>query len=188
MRSRSRRGAPRVVSDSFGNPMTDRLEVVLRVVLIGVGATAAIDLWNTFLGRAFGVRSLDYRMLGRWIGHLPRGRVVHDSIGKAAPVPGELVIGWTAHYLIGITFAALLVAVWGLEWARRPSPLPALVVGLATIVAPFFILQPGMGLGVAASKTPRPNTARLKSLGTHLVYGVGLYVTALLTATLIPGR
>jgi len=167
--------------------VSDRLELVLRIAVIGIGATAAIDLWNAFLRRAFGVRSLDYRMLGRWIGHLPRGRFVHQSIAKSAPVPGERVAGWTAHYLIGITFAALLVAIWGREWVRRPSLLPALLVGLATIVAPFFILQPGMGLGVASSKTPKPNTARLKSLGTHLVYGLGLYVTALLAASLLRG-
>ena len=158
----------------------------MRVALIGIGATAAIDLWNFFLKRAFGVQSLDYRLLGRWIGQLRHRRFVHESIAKASPVRGELVIGWTAHYLIGISFAALLLAIWGLDWARRPSLFPALFVGLATVVAPFFILQPGMGAGIASSRTPRPNVARLKSLATHLVYGLGLYATALLTAMLIP--
>lgn len=166
--------------------MTEQIEFVLRSVLIGVGATAAIDVWNFFLRRVFGVRSLDYRMLGRWIGHLPRGEIVHDSIAKATSIRGELAIGWIAHYLIGETFAALLVAIWGLEWARSPSLLPALLVGLVTVVAPFFVLQPGMGAGIAASKTPNPNVARLKSLATHLVYGIGLYGTAVLTAALLP--
>jgi hypothetical protein len=76
--------------------------------LIGLGATAAIDLWAIFLKRAFGVLSLDYRLFGRWIGHLPGGRFMHENIAKASPVPGELIIGWNAHYLIGITSAALL--------------------------------------------------------------------------------
>jgi hypothetical protein len=41
-------------------------------------------------------------------------------------------------------------------------------------------MQPAFGLGVAASKTPNPNKARLKSLMTHTVFGVGLYVWAYL--------
>jgi hypothetical protein len=166
--------------------MSENLEYVLRAGLIGIGATAAMDLWAIFLKRAFGVFSLDYRLLGRWIGHIPNGRLIHETIAKASPVPGERVVGWSAHYLIGITFAALLLAIWGLEWARAPSLFPPLFIGTVTIIAPFFILQPGMGAGVAASKTPKPNVARLKSLGTHSVYGLGLYGAAWLTATLIP--
>jgi hypothetical protein len=166
--------------------MNETLEFVLRTGLIGIGATAAMDLWAIFLKRAFGVLSLDYRLFGRWIGHLPSGRFIHENIAKASPVRGELMIGWGAHYLIGITFAALLLALWGLRWARSPSLFPALFIGIVTIVAPFFMLQPGMGAGIAASKTPKPNIARLKSLGAHSVYGFGLYGAALLTAMLIP--
>jgi hypothetical protein len=126
-------------------------------------------------------------MLGRWIGHFPQGRFVHDNIAKASPVPGELAIGWAAHYAIGVAFAALLLAIFGLDWARQPTPLPALAVGLATVAAPLFVMQPGMGMGIAASKTPNPATARLRSLVVHAVFGVGLYVSALLVATVIGG-
>jgi hypothetical protein len=58
-----------------------------------------------------------------------------------------------------------------LEWVRHPTVAPALIIGVGTIVAPFFLMQPGMGAGVAASKTPRPNVARLRSLITHAIYG-----------------
>ncbi|MDO9126054.1 MAG: DUF2938 family protein, partial [Parvibaculum sp.] len=40
----------------------------------------------------------------------------------------------------------------------------------------------GMGAGIAASKTPKPNAARLRSLVSHTVFGIGLYVAALLVA------
>jgi DUF2938 family protein len=164
--------------------MSEGLQFVIDGVLIGVGATAVLDLWNALLKRLFGIPSLNLAMLGRWIGHLPRGRFVHDKIADSSPVPGELLIGWTAHYSIGVSFAILLLAVCGLNWARHPTPLPALVVGLVTVIAPFFILQPGMGAGIAASKTPNPNAARLKSIASHTVYGIGLYVAALVTALL----
>jgi hypothetical protein len=55
------------------------------------------------------------RCLGRWIGHFPRDQFVHDSIGKAAALRNERIIGWSAHYAIGVLFAAVLVAVWGLN-------------------------------------------------------------------------
>jgi hypothetical protein len=83
-----------------------------------------------------------------------------------------------AHYSIGIAFAFLLLAVWGLDWARSPTILPPMLIGLGTIVAPWFILQPGMGAGIAGSKTPDPRAARLRNLATHTVYGIGLFVTA----------
>lgn len=166
--------------------MSNAAEIVVRTVLIGAGGTACMDLWAVFLRRAFGVRSLDYALLGRWIGHFPRGRFAHESIAAAAPVRGERVLGWAAHYTIGITFAAALLAIWGLSWARSPTPMPAIVVGVATLAAPLFVMQPCMGLGIAASRTPRPNLARLKSLGTHLVYGLGAYGAAALTAAMLP--
>ena len=165
--------------------MNEGPEIVVRAALIGIGATVVLDLWNAFLKRLLGVPSLNLGMLGRWFGHFPRGRFVHDNIAEASPVRGELVIGWSAHYAIGITFAALLLAIWGLAWARHPTPLPALVVGLVTLVAPFFLMQPGMGMGIAASKTPRPNAARLKSIVSHTVYGICLYGSALLSALLV---
>ncbi|MFI5237550.1 MAG: DUF2938 family protein, partial [Ignavibacteriales bacterium] len=40
--------------------------------------------------------------------------------------------------------------------------------------------QPSFGFGIASSKLPHPNLLRLKSLSTHLIYGIGLYVSAIL--------
>jgi Protein of unknown function (DUF2938) len=111
---------------------------------------------------------------------------MHESMGKAPPVRGELLIGWAAHYSIGITFAALLLATFGLRWARSPSLLPALFIGIVTVLAPLLVLQPAMGAGIASSRTATPVFNSLKSLLTHTVYGFGLYLAALTTASLIP--
>lgn len=166
--------------------MAAEVEFVVRSVLIGGGATVLMDLWLLVLRRGFGVRTLDYAMLGRWLGHIPRGTWVHANIAQAAPVPGELSLGWCAHYAIGVTFAAVLLAISGLEWARSPSLAPAMAVGLATVAAPFLVLQPALGAGIASSKVPNPNAARLRSVLTHAVYGLGLYASARLWAALIP--
>jgi hypothetical protein len=160
------------------------MEMIVRAIAVGIGATLVMDAWAILLRRGFGVRSLDYAMVGRWLGHMPAGRFAHESIAAAAAVPGERVIGWTAHYATGILFAALLLAACGGEWARQPTAGPALLAGLLTMAAPLFLMQPGMGLGVAASKTPHPNVARLRSLATHIVFGTGLYVSAWVLARL----
>jgi len=165
--------------------MNAGIELVVWSCLIGGGATVLMDAWLLFLRRGFGVRTLDYAMLGRWLGHIPRGTWAHESIAKAAPVPGERVLGWCFHYAIGVTFAALLLSVKGLGWARSPSLLPALLVGVGTVAAPLFVLQPALGAGVASSKAPDPNAARLRSLLTHTVYGLGLYASARLWSALL---
>lgn len=164
--------------------MNTATESALRSVLIGAGATLTIDLWAAILGR-FGIPSLRFELLGRWIGHLPHGRWMHASIGRSEPVRGELWIGWAAHYAIGVTFAALLLATFGLDWARSPTPGPALLVGVVTVLAPWLVLQPALGAGIASSKTPAPLFNSFKSLATHTVFGIGLFLAAHATNALI---
>ncbi|MFO1362833.1 MAG: DUF2938 domain-containing protein [Burkholderiales bacterium] len=149
------------------------------ILFIGAGATLATDLWTMARARLFGVPAPDWGLVGRWFGHMARGRFRHERIAAARPVHGERLIGWTAHYLIGIAFAGALLAIWGFAWARQPTLAPALAVGFVTVAAPFLLMQPGMGAGVAARRTPRPNAARLQSLFTHAVFGLGLYAAAI---------
>ncbi len=138
-----------------------------------------MDLWNLFLKRTFGIPSLNYCLLGRWLRHMPRGTFRHASITAAPQKSFECTVGSIAHYTIGIVFALVFVVLTSGDWLARPTLLPALLYGIGTVVFPFFIMQPSFGLGIAASKTPNPAQARLKSLMTHTVFGVGLYVCAL---------
>jgi hypothetical protein len=153
------------------------MEYVVCAVLIGAGATLVMDLWGIVRKRLLGIPAPDYGLVGRWLVYLTRGRFRHDSIAASPAVEGEGVIGWAAHYLIGIAYAALLLAIWGFAWVRHPTIGPALLVGIGTVVFPLFLMQPGMGAGIAASRTPRPNAARVQSLVTHAVFGVGLYAS-----------
>jgi hypothetical protein len=156
------------------------LEVIGRSLAIGIGATALLDLWALFLNRAFGIPLANWAMVGRWFAYLPRGRFMHDTIADTPPVSNELAIGWIMHYLIGALFAAIIILVWGLDWARNPTLLPALTVGVVTVGCGWFILQPGMGFGLAASKRPNANQVRLIGLINHVVFGLGLWLAALL--------
>ena len=158
---------------------------IVGAIAIGVGATLVMDLWNLFLDRTFGIPSLDYCLLGRWLRHMPGGTLRHASIAAAPRKPLECTFGWIAHYSIGVVFALVFVFLASGDWLARPTLVPALLYGVGTVVFPFFILQPSLGLGIAASRAPRPSRARLKSLVTHTVFGVGLYVCALGTAEII---
>jgi hypothetical protein len=158
----------------------------MSAIAVGVGATLVIDLWNGLLKRTFGIASLDYCLLGRWVRHMPDGTLRHASIAAAAPKSFECAVGWIAHYGIGVMLALVFVALTSGDWLAHPTVLPALLYGVATVVFPFFILQPALGLGVAASRTPNPMQARLKSLGTHIVFGAGLYLCALGVRQVLP--
>lgn len=167
--------------------MSGQLQHVITAVAMGTGATLVMDSWNLFLKRTLGIASLNYCLLGRWVRHLPSGTFVHRSISQSAPQRFECVVGWLAHYSIGIALAVLFVRIISDDWLARPSAMPALLYGIATVVFPFFILQPAIGLGLASSRAANPTKARIKSVATHVVFGAGLYVSALLATYLTRG-
>lgn len=153
-------------------------QLLIRVLGIGIGATVLLDVWLMLL-RRWGVPTLNFALLGRWVGHLPRGRWRHPSIGAALPVRHELALGWVSHYAIGVMFAALLVVWAGERWLQHPEPVAAVLLGLATAVAPLFLMQPAMGAGVAGRRTGVVWKNVLRALANHLVFGLGLYLAAL---------
>lgn len=157
--------------------MAGIIEFAGEAILLGAGATAILDLWSLARARFSAAPLPDYGLVGRWLAYLPQGRFFHCPISVTQKVGQENLIGWTAHYLIGMGFAAILLAVFGQNWLRHPTPLPALIVGIASVAAPFLLMQPAMGLGFAASNTPNPAKARLRSLVTHIVFGISLYAT-----------
>jgi hypothetical protein len=161
---------------------------ILTAIAIGLGATLVMDLWNLFLKRAFGIPSLSYCLLGRWIGHMPSGKVRHASIAAAPAVRFECTIGPIAHYAIGVMLAIGFILIASPAWLARPTFLPALLYGVVTVVFPFFLMQPSFGLGIASARTPHPARARLKSLMTHTVFGAGLYLGALGMRYLLGGQ
>ena len=147
------------------------MATLIDTVLVGIVATALMDIWGVVRHPLLGWSRPDYRLIGRWFAYMSRGRFRHAPITASAPLKGERLIGWTAHYLIGITFAALLVVVWGNAWLERPTLGPALLVGIVTVIAPLFLMQPAMG-------APRTLRSVLQSLISHTIFGLGLYGAA----------
>ena len=161
--------------------MTLPLQEFTLAMLIGIGATAVMDAWLLLL-KHLGVPTLNFAFIGRWVGHLFRGQFAHAAIAKAVPIRGELAWGWLTHYAVGMAFATVLVGLQGADWVRSPTLLPALAVGVCTVAAPLLVMQPAMGSGFAASRTPTPLKNCLRSLANHTVFGFGLYLSALAIA------
>jgi len=148
------------------------------ILLAGAGATAWTDLWSLVRRRMFGTPLPNFGLVGRWIAHMARGRFRAAPIAGVPPVRAEGAIGWITHYVIGMAFALLLPAFWGRDWILHPTLLPALIVGIVTVAAPYFVMQPAMGLKPSAS-------ARLHSLITHAMFGLGLYLAGMVVSSLL---
>ena len=154
------------------------MEIIVRAALVGIGGTIVLDLYAAVLQRLFGIPGTNWQMVGRWIGYMRKGQFVQPAIGKAAPVPGEHALGWAFHYVIGIGYGLLLAAIWGADWFERPGIAEPLILALVLLVLPWFAMMPGLGLGPAGSRTPKPNVTRLKSVVGHSAFGTGMYLTA----------
>ena len=156
------------------------MELLLIGALMGIGGTAAMDVWAWGLSRFAGQAFPNWAMPGRWLAHAVRGRVWHDDIGASAVVEGELRLGWAFHYGVGLIYGVIFLLLAGAGWLAVPAFLPLWLFSLATIAAGWFLLQPGMGLGWAAAKTPNPWKARIMGLVAHTAFALGMWGVALL--------
>lgn len=155
-------------------------DILWRGIVIGIGATVLMDIWAIVLNRFFGQAPANWAPVGRWFYHLKNGKVFHDSIGNAVPYEHELALGWISHYVTGIVYGLALALIMGQPWLAAPTFIPAWILGIVTVGAGWFLLQPGLGIGWAASKTANPNKVRVMNLIAHTVFALGLYGTALL--------
>lgn len=158
------------------------MELLLKGIAIGIGATVLMDLWAVFLWKVAGQARPNWAPVGRWFWHLKNGTVFHDDISRAEPYGHELALGWIGHYAVGILYGVILALLAGSAWFAAPTFLPAWILGIVTVGAGWFLLQPGLGIGFAASKLPNANTVRVLNLVSHTVFALGLYGTALLLA------
>lgn len=156
--------------------------LVLAGALMGLVATAAMDVWALLLNRFAGQDLPNWALVGRWLRRLGDGVVFHDDIATAEPYARELALGWVGHYAIGIVYGIVFALIAGPDWLAAPTFVPAWIFAILTVAAGWFLLQPGLGLGWAASKTAAPGKVRALNLVAHTVFGVGLWLTALALA------
>ena len=158
------------------------MSAILAGTLMGLVATALMDVWALVLNRVAGQNLPNWALVGRWFRHLGEGKIFHDDIAKAEPYERELALGWIGHYAIGIIYGIVFAILAGPVWLAAPTFLPAWIFAILTVAAGWFLLQPGLGLGWAASKTANPGKVRALNLVAHTVFGIGMWGTALALA------
>jgi len=151
------------------------MEVVIKIVAIGIFATVIMDIWATFSNRILKFPRTNWAMVGRWLGHIPNGKFIHKPISSSPEIKYENILGWAFHYFVGVIYAAFYVVmvIWAFE--GNSWLLNAWFFGLVTILSPWFILQPALGLGICAVKAAKPNMVRLQNFAIHSIFGIALY-------------
>ena len=151
--------------------------MVGEVVVIGVIATLVMDLWQRLL-QAIGIPTGSWGLVGRWVAGLPRGILVHRPITASPAVQNEVAIGWAFHYAVGIAYAALYLVILKFGFGSKPTLGSALLFSIALLAVPWFVMQPALGMGFMAARTPKPATVRAVNVSVHAVFGLGLYLGA----------
>ena len=151
------------------------MEQVFRTLVMGISATLAIDLWATCANRILGWPRTNWGLVGRWIGHMRDGQFTHASIGSSPAIAHESILGWVFQYVVGCVYAALYLTYVSTAQVGQPTLVSAVLFGLVTILSPWLLMQPALGLGICASKAPRSNLVRLQNLIIHVVCGLTLY-------------
>jgi len=152
-----------------------KMELMIKVLLVGIFSTVIIDIWATISNRLLKLPKTNWTMVGRWLGHIPKGKFTHNPVSSSPKIKHEHIIGWIFHYFIGVIYAAIYVAivVWGLS--NDSSLLTAWFFGLFTLLSPWLILQPALGLGFFAVNSPNANKVRLQNIALHSIFGIALY-------------
>ena len=158
------------------------MDGIVTGILMGLGGTIAMDAWSWALARLGVAPFPNWAMPGRWLAHIPRGRIFHDDITQAGGVSGELELGWGLHYAVGIIYGVVFALAAGAGWRGAPSFPPLWIYSIVLVGAGWFLLQPGMGLGIAASKTPKPWKVRILNIIAHTVFALGMWGGALVAA------
>jgi hypothetical protein len=82
----------------------------------------------------------------------------------------ERAVGWIAHYVVGVIYAALYLALVWFVLGTGPTQSTAVGFGAVTVIAPWFLMQPGMGLGVLARRAPSGRRSRPWSVEPRCVW------------------
>jgi len=147
----------------------------VAAAVTGILATIGLDIWAAFVKHVLRLPTANWAMVGRWIGHMTGGTFAHRHVADAEPVRHELAIGWLTHYGVGVVYGLVYALIVQLLPAGRPTLLSALMFALATLAAPWLLMQPAMGAGTFASRLPRPNVVRTVNVSMHLAFGLCLY-------------
>src|SRR5215471_18272681 len=155
--------------------MTSRL--FIAGVIVGVLATVTMDA-VAVIGLRLGIAGRGPRrtgpdLIGRWVGYLLKGKFKHTDILQTPPLRGELLLGFVAHYSIGIVLTLVYLGLLAVAHAT-PTTRSAILYGTATTVFPWFLMFPSQGMGWLGRDAPGDGHLARVSLFNHIMFGLGI--------------
>ena len=136
-----------------------------QALCLGVGATVIMDIWLLIL-KIFKIPTLNFSFLGRWVGWIFQGKLIHQSIAQSPQIQGEYLLGWITHYSVGIIFALSFLVIVGSDWLIHPQFYSALIFGVVTVLIPFLLCNRPWVV-VLLRQNPAPFSELSKSLLNH---------------------
>jgi hypothetical protein len=152
------------------------MNLILMVLTVGIFGTVVMDILNLFFARIGIISKIEVNAIGRMAVGWTHGRFFYKHPSEMDEVAHEVLIGYIAHYSIGIGLAIPYIFGWDILIGGNPSLIYAIVYGIATTVASWFFVYPTMGLGAFGLKSPEGFRAAFSSLANHLFYGLGLAI------------
>lgn len=154
----------------FASPFT--------VLVTGLSGATAADFGRAAYQWVTGFPPVNWSVTGRWFLMVLGGQPYVPDIGAAPSLPNELLAGHLAYYTIAVVFAGVYLTLLKLM-RREPTLWNGLLFGWVTMVFPFLVQMPLMGMGVLASAAATPGLIIGRTLVHHSSFGLGLAVGAL---------
>lgn len=149
---------------------------IIAIIIVGVVATATLDVWQQIYRMLTGMPITNWAMIGRWAAYIPKGQLVHEDIGKTPAVPNEATLGWIVHYAVGIGYAIVYLLLMWFVFQSPPGFVSAMIFGAISVSVTWFVMEPILGAGMMASKTPKPSAVMIQDFTSHLSFGLGLFL------------
>jgi uncharacterized membrane protein YeaQ/YmgE (transglycosylase-associated protein family) len=156
------------------------MDIIITGLVAGVLGTLMMDSLNHLFARIGMISKIDVGVIGRMSAGWARGYFRYRNPAEMVPVAKEKLYGYATHHIIGIGFAVVYVFCWEHMVGGPVSPTWALVYGVFTTLASWFLVYPSMGLGVFGRLSPEGIRTTLSSLANHLFFGVGMAVSIVL--------
>lgn len=151
------------------------MNIFIHSIILGLLSTLIMDLLALLRFHFFQSKSFNYALIGRWTLSLKNFKFLYNNITSSPVVKYEMIVGWLLHYAIGVSlsFIYLQTPIFN----EQPNIfISSILFGLFTTLIPLIIMQPILGFGFFASKTPRPTQSIKNSLIAHFNFGLGLFL------------
>tara|TARA_B100001540_G_C15707854_1_gene597063 strand:- start:551 stop:1024 length:474 start_codon:yes stop_codon:yes gene_type:complete len=149
---------------------------LIEGIASGIIATLMFDLFQLSLSYSYNINRSRWDLVGRYFAGFKKKKYFCENLENDEPIKNELIIGYVAHYFIGIIFGILYVSINILIF-DTPSIFLAILIGFVTVLFGWCIMMPyAYNIGFFANKKEEWKQILIQNLIVHFIFGIGLYI------------